>query len=231
MTTADKSMGLALRAVRTLAESDLLDRVGLRKQVEKALYNGTREGFRVAGAAGRTFAAAQKLGRPARQKKTKPRELFDVTPDDDQQMLVEVTKQFAAEAVRPVAPGGRPQVRDAEGTARAGRRARRHDPRRPRVARRRRRRAQRRHQRPHRRGARARRHRHRRLHPRAGRGPHGARPVGRRRAAGEVPARPSRSEDAPPAALAIVEPRPLFNPLKLDTTAREGRRPASSSTA
>lgn len=103
MTTADKSMGLALRAVRTLAESDLLDRVGLRKQVEKALYNGTRDGFRVAGAAGRTFAAAQKLGRPARQKKAKPRELFDVTPDDDQQMLVEVTKQFAAEAVRPVA--------------------------------------------------------------------------------------------------------------------------------
>lgn len=103
MTTADRSMGLALRAVRSLAESDLLDRVGLRKQVEKALYNGTKEGFRAAGAAGRTFAAAQKLGRPARQKKAKPRELFDVTPDEDQQMLVEVTKQFAAEAIRPAA--------------------------------------------------------------------------------------------------------------------------------
>lgn len=103
MTTADRSMGLALRAVRTLAESDLLDRVGLRKQVEKALYNGTKEGFRAAGAAGRTFAAAQKLGRPARQKKAKPRELFDVTPDEDQQMLVEVAKQFAAEAIRPAA--------------------------------------------------------------------------------------------------------------------------------
>ncbi|MBJ7331282.1 MAG: acyl-CoA dehydrogenase, partial [Solirubrobacteraceae bacterium] len=103
MTTADKSMGLALRAVRTLAESDLLDRVGLRKQVERALYAGSRDGFRAAGAAGRTFAAAQKLGRPARQKKAKPRELFDVTPDDDQQMLIEVTKQFAAEAIRPAA--------------------------------------------------------------------------------------------------------------------------------
>lgn len=103
MTTADRSMGLALRAVRSLAESDLLDRVGLRKQVEKALYNGTKEGFRAAGTAGRTFAAAQKLGRPARQKKAKPRELFDVTPDEDQQMLVEVAKQFAAEAIRPAA--------------------------------------------------------------------------------------------------------------------------------
>lgn len=103
MTTADKSMGLALRAVRTLAESDLLDRVGLRKQVERALYNGSREGFRAAGAASRTFAAAQKLGRPARQKKIKPRELFDVTPDEDQQMLIEVAKQFAAEAIRPAA--------------------------------------------------------------------------------------------------------------------------------
>lgn len=103
MTTADRSMGLALRAVRSLAESDLLGRVGLRKQVEKALYNGTKEGFRAAGTAGRTFAAAQKLGRPARQKKAKPRELFDVTPDEDQQMLVEVAKQFAAEAIRPAA--------------------------------------------------------------------------------------------------------------------------------
>lgn len=103
MTTADKGMGLGLRAIRVLAESDLLDRVGLRKQVEKALYNGTRDGFRAAGAAGRTFAAAQKLGRPARQKKIKPRELFDVTPDEDQEMLVAVATQFAAEAIRPVA--------------------------------------------------------------------------------------------------------------------------------
>ena len=31
-------------------------------------------------------------------------------------------------------------------------------------------------------------------------------------------------EDVPAAALAILEPRPLFDPLKLETTAREGRR-------
>ena len=66
---ADRGMGLGLRALNRLAGSDLLDRIKLRKQVEKIVYRTSKNGFRTATAAGRTFKAAQQLGKPARQKK------------------------------------------------------------------------------------------------------------------------------------------------------------------
>jgi alkylation response protein AidB-like acyl-CoA dehydrogenase len=100
---AERSMGLGLRWLNRLAGSDLLDRIRIRKQVERALFTGTKSGFRSATAAGRTFKAAQKLGRPARQAPSKPRALFDVTPDDEQQMLQEGVRDFAEAKVRPVA--------------------------------------------------------------------------------------------------------------------------------
>jgi hypothetical protein len=100
---AERSMGFGLRALNRLAGSDLLDRIRVRKQVERALFQGTKNGFRTATAAGRTFKAAQKLGKPARQKPAKPRALFDITPDDEQQMFQEGVRDYAAEKVRPAA--------------------------------------------------------------------------------------------------------------------------------
>src|SRR5258705_3215740 len=100
---AERSMGLGLRWLSRLAGSDLLDRIRIRKQVERALFTGTKNGFRSATAAGRTFKAAQKLSRPARQAPSKPRALFDLTPDDEQQMLQEGVRDFAETKVRPVA--------------------------------------------------------------------------------------------------------------------------------
>jgi alkylation response protein AidB-like acyl-CoA dehydrogenase len=96
-------MGLGLRALGRLAGSTVLDRVGARKPVERALYTMTKNGFRSATAASRTFKAAQKLGAPARQTASRPRVLFDITPDDEQQMLQASVREFAAERVRPVA--------------------------------------------------------------------------------------------------------------------------------
>ncbi|HEX7059896.1 MAG TPA: acyl-CoA dehydrogenase family protein [Solirubrobacterales bacterium] len=100
---AERSMGLGLRWLNRLAGSDLLDRIRIRKQVERALFTGTKRGFRSATAAGRTFKAAQKLGRPARQAPGKPRSLFDIAPDDEQQMLQEGVRDFAAAKLRPAA--------------------------------------------------------------------------------------------------------------------------------
>lgn len=100
---AERSMGLGLRALNWLAGSDLLDRIRARKQVERALFRTTKNGFRTATAAGRTFKAAQKLTRPARQAAGKPRALFDVTPDDEQQMFQEAVRDFAEAKVRPAA--------------------------------------------------------------------------------------------------------------------------------
>jgi alkylation response protein AidB-like acyl-CoA dehydrogenase len=100
---ADRSMGLGLRALNRLAGSDLLDRIKLRKQVEKIVYRTSKNGFRTATVAGRTFKAAQQLGKPARQKKSKSAGLFDVSPDDEQQMFQEAGRSFAEEKVRPAA--------------------------------------------------------------------------------------------------------------------------------
>jgi alkylation response protein AidB-like acyl-CoA dehydrogenase len=100
---AERSMGLGLRWLNKLAGSDLLDRIRIRKGVERALFTGTKNGFRSATAAGRTFKAAQNLTGPARQKPSKPRSLFDITPDDEQQMLQEGVRDFAEARVRPVA--------------------------------------------------------------------------------------------------------------------------------
>ncbi len=100
---AERSMGAGLRALNWLAGSDLLDRIRLRKQVERALFQGTKSGFRTATVAGRTFSSAQRLGKPARQKKSKSSGLFDVTPDDEQQMFQEAGRTFAEAEIRPAA--------------------------------------------------------------------------------------------------------------------------------
>jgi alkylation response protein AidB-like acyl-CoA dehydrogenase len=101
---AERSMGFGLRALNRLAGSDLLDRIRIRKQVERALFRTTKNGFRSATAAGRTFKAAQKLAAPARQATGKPRGLFDITPDEEQEMFQEAVHDFAEQKVRPAAP-------------------------------------------------------------------------------------------------------------------------------
>ncbi len=100
---AERGMGAGLRALNWLAGSDLLDRIRLRKQVERALFQGTKNGFRTATVAGRTFKSVQQLGKPARQKKSKSTGLFDVSPDDEQQMFQEAGRAFAEAEIRPAA--------------------------------------------------------------------------------------------------------------------------------
>lgn len=103
-TVAQRSMGLGLRALGALASSPALDRLGLRKQTERLVHGATKNGFRAATAASRSFKAASRLpGGPARQGATKGASMFDITPDDEQQMLQEAVRDFAAAHVRPVA--------------------------------------------------------------------------------------------------------------------------------
>jgi len=98
---ADRGMAAGLRAVNWFASTELVDRLGLRKPTERLLYNGSKTSVRVATAAGRRFAAVQRLGQPARQAKTRTSDLFDITPDDEQQMLTESVRDFALARLRP----------------------------------------------------------------------------------------------------------------------------------
>lgn len=103
MSMAERSMGLGLRALGRIAGSDVVDRLGVRKPAERVLYRATRDGFRAVGAATRTFKAVNGRRRPTRLSTTKSTGLFDLTPTDEQQMLQESFKAFGADRLRPAA--------------------------------------------------------------------------------------------------------------------------------
>ena len=89
-------IGYAVAAMNRLAQSDLLDRLGIRKQTEKAVFAVTRSGFRTATTAGRAFARAGRRGRAGHRPGASPnRGVFDLTPTDDEQMLVDVVTELA----------------------------------------------------------------------------------------------------------------------------------------
>jgi alkylation response protein AidB-like acyl-CoA dehydrogenase len=96
-------MGVGLAALNRLAGVPLIDRLRLRRPIERAVFEGSKAGFRTVGAANRTFAAAKRRNRPERPGTAPARELFDLTPTDEQQMIVEATREFAAEQLRPAA--------------------------------------------------------------------------------------------------------------------------------
>jgi alkylation response protein AidB-like acyl-CoA dehydrogenase len=104
MSLAEHSMGLALRSLGRLAGSDVVDRLGMRKPAERMLYRATRDGFKAAGAASRSFKLVNgRGGKPARLGTAASSGRFDLTPTDEQQMLQESFKAFGAEQLRPAA--------------------------------------------------------------------------------------------------------------------------------
>jgi len=97
-------IGYAVAALSRLAQSDLLDRVGLRRQVEQAVFSTTRSGFRTITAASRTFARSGRAGQPGSRPADAPRSgVFDLTPTEDEQLLVDVVTELAEEVLRPAA--------------------------------------------------------------------------------------------------------------------------------
>jgi alkylation response protein AidB-like acyl-CoA dehydrogenase len=100
---AEKGMAVGLRALNLLASSDLVDRLRLRDPTERLLHTVAKTTARNATRAGRTFAAAQKLSRPARQPRARRSDLFDITPSDEQQMLRDAVRSFGLDRLRPAA--------------------------------------------------------------------------------------------------------------------------------
>lgn len=96
-------LGRGLAGLRWLAGLTVLDRLRLRRPAERAVFQATRTGFRAVGASTRTFTRARTaLGRPARLPATRTDPgLFDLTPTDDQQLMRQIAGEFAAEQLRP----------------------------------------------------------------------------------------------------------------------------------
>lgn len=97
-------IGYAVAALNRLAQSDVLDRLGLRKQAEQVVFTTTRTGFKTVASASRTFARSGRSGAAGVRPSDAPRTgVFDLTPTEDEQMLVDVVTELATEVVRPAA--------------------------------------------------------------------------------------------------------------------------------
>ncbi|GAA5069535.1 acyl-CoA dehydrogenase family protein [Nocardia callitridis] len=91
--------------VTTITGSDLAEKYNLRKPIERAAYQSTKTGFRTLGAATRAFSKVSGNGQPKRlaDNESKTKDYFDLTPSDEQQMIVETVGEFSAEILRPAA--------------------------------------------------------------------------------------------------------------------------------
>jgi len=94
---------LGLRALSQLAASPRLDKLGLRKPTEQLMYQGTKAGFRGVVAANRAFKAIKGLTQPVRLSRSGPGDLFDLRPSEDQVMICDAVRIFAKEQFRPAA--------------------------------------------------------------------------------------------------------------------------------
>jgi alkylation response protein AidB-like acyl-CoA dehydrogenase len=94
-------IGLAL--ITPLVGQEFLDRYNLRDPLNRGLKYGVKQVFSVAGAANRQFKRMSGApSGPTRLKKSGA-DYFDLTPDDEQKMIVETVSDFAEEVMRPAA--------------------------------------------------------------------------------------------------------------------------------
>ncbi|HEX6353669.1 acyl-CoA dehydrogenase family protein [Actinophytocola sp.] len=96
-------MGAVMSALNKVAGAPVIDRLGLKKPVDRALYQATKTGFQAAGAATRTFTAARELGSAKRLPPVSDSGVFDLTPTEEQQLIVDTVREFATERLRPAA--------------------------------------------------------------------------------------------------------------------------------
>jgi alkylation response protein AidB-like acyl-CoA dehydrogenase len=94
---------MAIGLLTPLVGQEFLDKYGLRNPLNRSLRYGTRQIFSVAGAATRQFKRVENLRGGATRLKTSGKDFYDLTPDDDQKMIVETVEEFAAEVLRPAA--------------------------------------------------------------------------------------------------------------------------------
>ncbi|HEX2675150.1 MAG TPA: acyl-CoA dehydrogenase family protein [Polyangiales bacterium] len=95
----------ALAALNKIAGSEMLHKLGLYEPATKIAYHTSREGFRVASSMARQFKSVQKLVTPERLPKPERKsDLFDLSVSEEQQMIRDMAQRFAKEAMREAAP-------------------------------------------------------------------------------------------------------------------------------
>lgn len=100
-------MGWAAAGLGRAAQWEAWDRLGVRRHLARGVFVGTRTGLGAAAAVSRAFPAVGRHGaagsRPAHGDDPG---VFDLTPTPDEQMLAEAAAQIAGEVLRPMAAAG-----------------------------------------------------------------------------------------------------------------------------
>lgn len=100
------AIGAAMRALTTITGSEFAERFGLRQKVDRVTYEATKTGFKTLGAATKSFKKVSGGGTPKRlpDADTETRsDAFDLTLDDEQKMISETVRDFSNEVLRPAA--------------------------------------------------------------------------------------------------------------------------------
>ena len=110
LTIAERTNAAGLRLLRRAGGLRGMDNPAVRKTVERLITQGTATGFRSATAAAslatrvnkRAFPRKKKAGDPTRSRQVK-RDVFDLTPTEDQAMIQQACRELADEVLRPAA--------------------------------------------------------------------------------------------------------------------------------
>ena len=104
------AIGAAMRIITSITGSDFAQKYDLQPKLDRVVYQSTKSGMKTLGAANRQFkkiAGSGKPERPAQEAQAaaeeKAKQLFDLTPTEDQQMIVETVKEFAESRLREAA--------------------------------------------------------------------------------------------------------------------------------
>src|SRR5690349_9793472 len=94
-------IGLAL--ITPIVGQEFLDKYNLRDPLNRGLKYGVKQVFSVAGATNRQFKKVSGARSGPTRLKASGADYFDLTPDDDQKMIIETVNEFAEEVLRPAA--------------------------------------------------------------------------------------------------------------------------------
>ena len=102
---SNNAIGRGLYVLNRIAANPLLDRLKIRRPLEKLIFTSVKHGFRLASATARVFSSSGPKS-PHPNRLNKPGQgsgLFDLTLSEEQQMLRDSLQRFAKEVLRPQA--------------------------------------------------------------------------------------------------------------------------------
>jgi alkylation response protein AidB-like acyl-CoA dehydrogenase len=97
------SIDIGIALLTPFVGQEFLDRHNLRDPFNRGLRSSVKNGFSAVGASTRQFKRIQSLGKSPTRLKASGADYFDLTPDDDQKMILETVNEFAEEILRPAA--------------------------------------------------------------------------------------------------------------------------------